>query len=104
MIALNFSSAVSHAVDGLVDHDSSVALLHDLVDLMSLGANEERDHAFRDEDDNGEGLLLALLEGSVDISQHSLGALILLLHLDVEHLRDALGTYFAGQVPVCCGH
>ena len=40
MVALNFDSSVDHFVDGLVDDDGSVGLLHDFVDLVAAGADE----------------------------------------------------------------
>ena len=45
MVALNFDSPICHTIDGLIDHDGGMWLSHDLVDLVALGADEERDHA-----------------------------------------------------------
>ena len=49
MIALYFGSSIGHSVDGLVDDNSGVRLLHNFVDLMALGTDEEGDHSLRDE-------------------------------------------------------
>lgn len=52
VVALYLGSAVDHAVDGLIDHDDGMGLLHYFVDLVSLGPDEEGDHALGDEDDD----------------------------------------------------
>ena len=44
-----FGSSIGHSVDGLVDDDGGVGFLHDFVDLVALGADEEGDHSFGDE-------------------------------------------------------
>ena len=40
MVALYFGSAVSHSVDGLIDDYGGVTLLHDFVDLVTLGTDQ----------------------------------------------------------------
>jgi hypothetical protein len=40
VIALYLGSAVGHAADRLVDHDGRVRLLHDFVDLVTLGPDQ----------------------------------------------------------------
>jgi hypothetical protein len=102
VVALNFGSAVGHAVDGLVDDDGGVRLLHDLVDLVALGADQQRHHPLGHENDHRKGLLLRLLEGLVDVAQHGLRALVLLLHLHVVHLTSPPTTYVSQPLPGCC--
>ena len=87
VVALDFDCPVDHSADGLVNNDGGMRVLHDLVYLVTLGANEQGDHSFRDEDNDGEGLGLDFFEFLVDIVEEELTTLKFLLHLSVINLR-----------------
>ena len=55
---------------------------------MALGADEQRHHALRHEDDHRECLFFVVLEGLVDVAEEGLRALVLLLHLHVVDLSE----------------
>ena len=81
-----FDCAVNHAVDGLVDYDGGMGLFHDFIDLVALGADEQRDHALRYENDDGESFVFYFFELLVDIVEQKFGALVLFLHFFVIYL------------------
>lgn len=86
MIALNFNCAISHLVDGLIDNDRSMRLSHNLVDLVALGADKERDHALRDKDNDGKGLSPNLFENLVNIIEENSATLIFFFHFFIVNL------------------
>ena len=86
MVPLNFNCPVDHFVDGLVDDDGSMGLTHDFVYLVATSADEEGNHAFRDENYDGKGLSFYFFEGLVDVSQHSLAAEVLMFDFFIKNL------------------
>ena len=86
MVALNFDSPICHTIDGLIDHDGGMWLSHDLVDLVALGADEERDHALWDENDYGKGFPSHFLEDLVDVAEETSATLILSVHVPIVNL------------------
>ena len=71
-------------------------LLHYFVDLVALGADQQRHHALGHEDDDREGFGFDFFEFLVDVVEDELGALELLLHLPVInlHIRASLLEYY----------
>lgn len=92
MMPLDLNSTIGHAVDGLVNHDGSVRLLHDFVYLMPFGSNEKGHHSLRHEDDNAEALVLELLELLMNFSEEQLGTLVLAVHLPIIDLASVVRT------------
>lgn len=89
---MNFDGSVDHTIDGLVDNDGGLGFLHDFVDLVALGADEEGNHALWDENDDTEGLGFDFFELLVDVGQKELAALVLFLHFFVINLNNRVGT------------
>lgn len=86
MIALNFDSTIGHFVNGLINDDGGVRFFHDFVDLISSGADEERNHAFRYKNDDGEGFSFNFFKHLVDVTEKSFTALVLALHVFIIDL------------------
>lgn len=86
VVALYFSSSISHFVDRLIDYNFGVGLAHDFVNLVALGPDEEGNHTFRHKNDNRKLLLFNRFIDLINIIKQSLGALILLLHLYIVNL------------------
>lgn len=89
---MDFGCAVGHPVYRLVDHDCSMRLFHDFVYLVAFGADEQRDHAFGDEDDDREGLFFVFFEDLVNFGKHGFGALVLFFHFNVINLNCLMIT------------
>ena len=89
---MNFDSSINHSIDGLVDNNGGMRLLHYFVNLVAFGADQKRDHTFWDENDDGEGLFFYLFKFLIDVCEKKLTALKLLLHLFVIYLSQIVGT------------
>lgn len=69
MIPLDFDCSVGHPVDGLVDDDGSVRLFHYLVDLVAAGSDQQGNHAFGNENNDGKCFALDFFENLVDVTK-----------------------------------
>lgn len=92
MVALDLCCAVCHAIDWLVYDDCCMRFLHDFIDLMTFCTNKQRHHSFRHKNNDRKCLLFIFFKRLVNVTQHSLWALILLFHLNIVNLHQTAIT------------
>jgi hypothetical protein len=89
---LNLGSSINHTINGLVDDNRGMRLLHYFVNLVAFGTDKQGHHTFWDENDDGERLFFYFFKFLIDVCQKKLTALKLLLHLFVIYLSKIVGT------------
>lgn len=88
VLALNFGCSICHFVDRLIDHDFSVRLPHDFINLMSFCSNEKRYHAFRYKYYNWKELFFNFFKDLINIMKKAFGAMIFFVHIMIKNLYN----------------